>query len=73
MIVATPEVLNGKPRVEGTRLSVDFLLELMASGASAEDILEAYPQLTDEGLRAALDYAARALRGETIWEHRIPA
>jgi uncharacterized protein (DUF433 family) len=59
-ISAHPSVLGGKPCVRGTRLSVEFLLELAASGASQEQILAQYPQLTPEGLAAAFRYAAPA-------------
>ena len=52
-IVADPHVLDGKPCVRGTRLSVEFLLELAASGATSEQILAQYPQLTSEALSAA--------------------
>lgn len=52
-IVANPHVLDGKPCVRGTRLSVELLLELAASGATPEQILAGYPQLTSEGLSAA--------------------
>jgi uncharacterized protein (DUF433 family) len=52
-IVADPRVLDGKPCVRGTRLSVEFLLELAASGGTSEQILAQYPQLTAEGLSAA--------------------
>jgi uncharacterized protein (DUF433 family) len=72
-IVADPQILGGKPCVRGTRLSVEFLLELAASGATREQILAQYPQLTPEGLAAAFRYAAEALRGEHIWELRITA
>lgn len=65
-IVSTPDVLAGKPRVRGTRLSVQFLLELVASGADRGEILTSYPQLTADGLNAAFDYAARALRDELV-------
>lgn len=67
-IESSPDVLGGKPRIRGTRISVDFLLELMAGGASREEILEAYPQVTADGLSAALHYAASALRNEELWE-----
>lgn len=56
-IESSPDVLGGKPRIRGTRISVELLLELLAGGASREEILEAYPQVTAEGLSAALDYA----------------
>ena len=47
-IVANPQILDGKPCVRGTRLSVEFLLELAASGATQEQILADYPQLSPE-------------------------
>jgi uncharacterized protein (DUF433 family) len=72
-IVAEAEVLGGKPCVRGTRLSVDFLLELAASGATQADILARYPQLTTEGLSAAFMFAARRLRNEQSWDLPIPA
>jgi uncharacterized protein (DUF433 family) len=72
-IVTNPDVLAGKPCVSGTRLSVAFLLELVASGASRDDILKAYPLLPREGLEAALRYAADALNHEVVWDVKIPA
>lgn len=56
-IVSDIDTLSGKPRVRGTRLSVAFLLELVAGGASREDILRAWLHLPPEGLDAALRYA----------------
>ncbi len=70
-IVTDPEILGGKPCVRGTRISVEFLLELLASGASREDILKTYPALTDEGLNAAMAYAASVLKNELVWETRV--
>ena len=72
-IVVIPGTLAGKPCVRGTRLSVAFVLELVASGASRDDILKTYPQLTAEGLEAALRYAAEALDHEVVWDAKIPA
>lgn len=72
-IVADPQILDGKPCVRGTRLSVEFLLELAASGATFEQILAQYPQLTASSLAAAFRYAANALRGERTWDLRITA
>lgn len=63
-IVANPQILDGKPCVRGTRLSVEFLLELAASGATQAQILADYLQLTPDGLAAAFRYAADALKGE---------
>jgi uncharacterized protein (DUF433 family) len=58
-IVSSPGVLGGKPCVRGTRISVEHILELLAGGATREDILHALPQVTSDGLLAALQYAAR--------------
>jgi uncharacterized protein (DUF433 family) len=73
LIVPDPQILGGKPCVRGTRLSVEFLLELTASGATQEQILTQYPQLTADGLAAAFRYAADVLKGEHTWELRITA
>jgi uncharacterized protein (DUF433 family) len=72
-IVSSPGVLGGKPCIRGTRLSVEHILELLASGATREDILRAYPHVTAEGLLAALQYAARSLKNEVVWDLKIPA
>ncbi|MGE3344786.1 MAG: DUF433 domain-containing protein [Vicinamibacterales bacterium] len=72
-IVCDAQILGGKPCVRGTRLSAEFLLELAASGATQEQILAEYPQLTSDGLAAVFRYAADALKGEHTWELRITA
>ena len=65
-IVCDPNILNGKPIIKGTRISVALILQNIASGMSKEDILRGYPTLTKEGLDAALDFAARQFQGEEI-------
>ena len=70
-IVIDPAVLRGKPVVRGTRIGVGFVVELLAAGWSEAQILEQYPQLTKEDVRACLAYAAEALRTEEIYP--IPA
>lgn len=72
-IVSDPEILSGKPRIRGTRISVEFVLELLASGATMGEILHSYPHIPTEGLAAALQYAADALKGEHVWALRVPA
>jgi uncharacterized protein (DUF433 family) len=72
-IVAEPGILGGKPRVQGTRISVEFLLELLASGATREEILHAYPQIQTDGLTAALQYVARIMKSEVVWDVPLPA
>ena len=65
-IVSSPAILGGKPCVRGTRISVEFLMELVASGARRDDILHAYPHLTTEDVAQALTYAARSARNEVV-------
>lgn len=72
-IVTKPGVLGGKPCIRGTRISVELILELLASGASREDILRAYPHIPPEGLAAALQYAAEAMKNEVVWDFQISA
>lgn len=56
-IASSPEILNGKPHIVGTRLSVEFILELFNSGATKEDVIQSYPQLTVEVIDEVLKYA----------------
>lgn len=65
-ITADPAILGGKPCIKGTRISVDFLLELLAQGASREDILRAYPHLSAADAEQAVLYAARFLENEVV-------
>ena len=53
------EILSGKPHILGTRLSIEFILELFASGATKDEVLKSYPQLTAEAVEEALKYAAQ--------------
>jgi uncharacterized protein (DUF433 family) len=53
-ITANPKVLGGKPIIRGTRISVEFILDLLASNVSEKEILEDYPHLTKEDIRACL-------------------
>ncbi|HMM42401.1 MAG TPA: DUF433 domain-containing protein [Thermomicrobiales bacterium] len=62
-----PDVLVGKPVVRGTRLSVDFLLSLLAAGWTTADILENYPTLTPDGLRAVFAFAADIIHDESFF------
>ena len=57
-IASIPEIFNGKPHIVGTRLSVEFILELFASGATKEEVLKTYPQLTAEAVEEVLKYGA---------------
>jgi len=66
-IVSDPGVLGGKPRLRGTRLSVEFVLELLAAGWDREALWENYPNLTEERVRAVLAYAAETFREERFY------
>lgn len=61
------ETLNGKPVVIGTRLSVEFLLNLFAAGWTEKQVLENYPTLTPEALRAVFAYAAESMSEDTLF------
>lgn len=69
-IQSDPKILSGKPVVKGSRLSVDFLLELLANGWSEEQILDSYPTLTQDSLKAVFAFAAESTRDERAFELR---
>jgi len=62
------EVLCGKPTIRGTRISVDMILQLLAKGASEEEILEDYPELEKEDITAALVYAHSIVAKEEVFD-----
>ena len=61
-IVRSPEILGGKPIIRDTRISVEMILEWMASGATRDDIVRNYPPLTSEDVEQALGFAAATLQ-----------
>lgn len=65
-ITANAEILGGKPIIKGTRISVEFILELFASGVTENDILQDYPHLTKDDIHACLEYAARSMKNEIL-------
>ena len=67
-IIVNPEILGGKPIIEGTCLSVEHVLELLANGRSNAEIIEAHPELDEANIQEALAYALRALRNEVIYD-----
>ena len=66
-ITLDPNVLVGKPVIKGTRLAVEFIVELLAQGWTEEDILRNYPGLTTEDIRACLAYASQVLQTERVF------
>ena len=65
-IVVNPKVMVGKPVIKGTRIPVDAIIKRLAGGMSLREILEEYPNLKGEDVKAALEYAARVLAGEEV-------
>ena len=66
-IVIDPDILVGKPVVAGTRLAVEFIIDLLAQGWSESEILRNYPGLTQSDIQACLAYASAALRAEKVY------
>ena len=64
-------VLTGKPVIKGTRLAVEFIIDLLAQGWDETKILDNYPGLTREDIKACLSYASAALRSEKVYPVKI--
>jgi len=66
-IVIDPGILVGKPVVKGTRLAVEFIVDLLAQGWTEAQVLQNYPGLTREDIQACLSYASAVLRAERVY------
>ena len=66
-ITLDPKVLVGKPVIRGTRLAVEFIVELLADGWSEQQILDNYPGISVEDIHACLHYAANTLQSERVY------
>jgi uncharacterized protein (DUF433 family) len=64
-IVRNPDILGGKPTIEGTRLSVELILSLYAGGWSRQELIDNYPSLTHENINACFAYARDAVIAQT--------
>lgn len=71
-VTTDPEVCHGQPCIRGTRIMVALILEWLEAGESHESILEAYPSLTEEDIRAAIRYARRIIALERTGSY-VPA
>jgi uncharacterized protein (DUF433 family) len=58
-ITRNTDILGGKPIIKGSRISVEFILELVQSGASIKDICHNYPHLKEEAIREAINYSLK--------------
>ncbi len=65
-IDVNPKVMLGKPVIRGTRIPVELILRKLGEGASEQDLLDAYPHLQSEDIRAVMAYAAEALAHDEI-------
>jgi uncharacterized protein (DUF433 family) len=70
-IVIDPGILVGKPVIKGTRLAVEFIIDLLAQGWTEQDILRNYPGLAREDIQACLAYASDILRVEKVYAFPI--
>ena len=66
-IESNPKIMMGKPVIKGTRITVELILEKLAAGETVEQILEAHPRVTKPAVRAALEFAAQALKADVVY------
>ena len=66
-IEANPDVMMGKPVIAGTRITVELILEKLATGESMEQILMAHPNLSRDAVLAAIEFGAKALRADVVY------
>ena len=67
LITSDPKIMMGKPTVAGTRITVELILEKLAAGETLDQILSEHPRLTPESIRAAMAFAAEALRADVVY------
>lgn len=72
LITYDSHIMMGKPVVAGTRITVELILEKLAAGETVEQLLEAHPRLTREGIQAALAFAAQTLRSDIVYPTNYP-
>ena len=66
-IAYDPNILSGKPIIKGTRLAVEFILELLSNGWTKEKILKNYPQLKEADITAVLKYATDVMKEQKVY------
>ena len=71
-ISVDPEVCGGKPCIRGTRIYIAIILDGLAEGLTPEQVMDHYPHLTMDDIRAALAYAAELAR-ENVWKVAVGA
>ena len=71
-VEVNPRILGGKPVIKGTRIPVYLILELLSAGYDFKRIIDAYPKLTEEDIKAAVEYAATVMKNEETFEYVVP-
>ena len=66
-IILDPQILSGKPVIQGTRVAVEFVVDLLGSGWTVEQVLHEYDHLTAEDVQACLAYASDVLKSERVY------
>ena len=72
LISSHPSVIMGKSMVAGTRITVELILDELASGQTNEQTLAAHPRFTEPAIHAAIEFAAQSLRADVIYPVREP-
>ena len=73
LIESDPQIKMGKPVIAGTRITVESIVDKMALGETIDQLLAAHPRLTEQGIRAALGFAAEALRADVVYPIKVEA
>jgi uncharacterized protein (DUF433 family) len=66
-----PKILVGKPVIKGTRLAVEFVIDLLANGLTQSEILQNYPRFTHEDIQACLCYASSLVKSERVYPNTV--
>ena len=68
-ISINPEIQSGKPVIKNTRITVELIIEKLATGETYEQIIESYPHINKKDILACLSYASNSLKNETIYNY----
>ncbi len=67
LIISDPAIMMGKPVIAGTRITVELILEKLAAGETIPQIVASHPRLTEDAVRAAMAFAAEALKADVVY------
>ncbi|MDY0089221.1 MAG: DUF433 domain-containing protein [Flavobacteriaceae bacterium] len=68
IIVRNPEIMNGKPIIKGTRITVELILKKLSEGISVDDLVKMYPHITNLQVLAVLEYASDVIANDEVLE-----